>query len=802
MKRYFVLIVILTIFACSEPEPKSFDLTKHIPADTELFLVSPKLDSLAMLFSTNKLLKIQNPELASTLEDELGYLKYLNFKGRSGISFSNLDKEKWEYVLITKSDSNLVVLDSIQNKSVENIKQEGIEFEKIELEGDLFYLLKTGNTSLITNSKKRVLNFGKENQTIQDQTFFKALDAADPNKSSIIYNGKAEKQLFDLLGNFSLNNNQDLASWNILDLETGVNEIRLNGLSLSTEKDFIQRFQNSDPQEIEAAKIVPQDFVQFYSLGFNEYQNIRSARDTINTNYPAVLDYVREISGITLKIGEAVALNAHEIEIAKEQISQFGTFKEEYRDLKIYELSKEFQIEKELEFIQIDNFGGFYTIIDHFIIFSSKEEVLKAIISAVQNSKTLENNAQYNEVLNSLASESSLLTVQNLPEHYKKNNKKEPEKLKPFTLAAFQIIAEDNFSHVHAIVAEPASSVVNSGQAEQVASFKIEAPMAINPVFFRNHETDQMDIAVQDLNNTLYLISNKGTNFWKKKLDSKITSPVFQVDLFKNGNKQLAFSTGYHLEVLDRNGNNVKPFPKKFNDPLTQPLAVFDYDNNRTYRFVLTQGKKVYMLGPKGNAIKGFDFENAKSEIVKAPKHIRLGNKDYILIAEESGKLNILSRQGKIRVPVTENLNFSENDWYGSNSNFVSTEPDQNLVKITQSGTVQKQNLNLAENNRLVAEDDILVYLNENELVINDQKIALDFGLYTDPQIFQIGRKTYVSVTDTQAKKVYVYDKNGQLLPGFPIFGTSQVDIANADLDKRMELLVKGDEDEILLYKM
>ena len=100
---------------------------------------------------------------------------------------------------------------------------------------------------------------------------------------------------------------------------------------------------------------------------------------------------------------------------------------------------------------------------------------------------------------------------------------------------------------------------------------------------------------------------------------------------------------------------------------------------------------------------------------------------------EDSGKLNILSRQGKIRVPITKNLKFSENDWYGYNAKFVSAEPDQNLVKITQSGTVQKQNLKLAENNRLVAEDGILVYLNENELVINGKVVALDFGLYTDP---------------------------------------------------------------------
>ena len=112
------------------------------------------------------------------------------------------------------------------------------------------------------------------------------------------------------------------------------------------------------------------------------------------------------------------------------------------------------------------------------------------------------------------------------------------------------------------------------------------------------------------------------------------------------------------------------------------------------------------------------------------------------------------------------------------------------------------KNLDLAENNRLVATENHLVYLNENELTINNSSVSLDFGLYTNPQLFQIGRKTYVSITDTQAKKVYVFNDNAKLLPGFPVYGTSEVDLANADLDKRLEMIVKGGDNEILLYKL
>ena len=207
------------------------------------------------------------------------------------------------------------------------------------------------------------------------------------------------------------------------------------------------------------------------------------------------------------------------------------------------------------------------------------------------------------------------------------------------------------------------------------------------------------------------------------------------------------------------------------------------------------------MVGPKGKAIQGFDFEKAGSEVIKSPKHIRLGTKDYILVAEKSGKLNILSRQGKIRVPVTQNIDFSENEWYGYQNSFVSTNPKNSLIKISQNGTVSSSDLGLAENNRIVADRTNLVYLNENELSINSKTVNLDFGLYKDPQLFNVKNRTLIAITDTQTQKVYVFNDKAELLEGFPVYGTSQVDIANADLDSKLELVVRGEDNELLVYK-
>ncbi|HET7360534.1 MAG TPA: ribonuclease HII, partial [Salinimicrobium sp.] len=302
--------------------------------------------------------------------------------------------------------------------------------------------------------------------------------------------------------------------------------------------------------------------------------------------------------------------------------------------------------------------------------------------------------------------------------------------------------------------------------------------------------------------NTLYLISNEGEIFWKKDLDFRILGKIKQVDLYRNGRIQLAFATPHSIHIIDRDGNTVPPFPLEFEDKITQPLAVFDYDSNRKYRFLVVQGKDVFMYNSEGERVTGFTFTEAENEIIKVPKHIRLGPKDYILIAEESGKLNILSRTGKIRVPVEEHFKFSENEWYEYENRFVSTNSEGELLKIDQKGNISEANLNASAEIKIAATAHTLVSLSENKLTINGKTISLDYGLYTQPQIFYLNDKIYVSTTDTQSHRVFLFDGNAQIIPGFPVYGNSKIDLGNADSDANLELAVQGEENAFIIYEI
>ncbi|MBT8295717.1 MAG: DUF3352 domain-containing protein, partial [Gramella sp.] len=697
MKKFILVFLIATIFSCNEEKKRDYGIQNYLPQNSELILITPDVDQFLTGIENNEFLNQSDFSLKRNISEQLSYLTSLNFNSETAFSFSRLSSNTPIYTLITKQDSSLIPLDSIQNKIVETVKEAGLEFNRISIGENKFFLLEKNEAVVISNSKQNIINTGNQENLLRSGSFAKALQAADNKITSVFLNHELlEPSLSKLFSQLKFPGIKNIAGWSVLDVDLTEAQIRTNGLSLiNRENSILKAFQSNEPQQSEIGKICPDDFISYFSVSFSDYEKFykntpKYEQDSTITEYPGILDHTREAAIISLINGDALALNIHEIVAGKEALAGLADVHETYRGADIFKLSEAINFQDFFPELLQREIAQYYAIQDHFVIFASEPEVIKSIITAYQNSGTLINKSYFNELANALSSETSMLFVINpevFTQHLDTDKSSQDFKFNKNSLAALQVVSEDNFAHLHGIFSNSAESTAMNGP-EQSLSIKLEAPLTTKPYFFKNHRTDQMDIAVQDDQNNLHLISNKGNIFWKRNLDSQITSPIYQVDLFKNGNQQLAFSTGYHMEVLDRNGKKVKGWPIKFNQPLTQPLAVFDYDNNRTYRFVLTQNKKVYMVGPKGKAIKGFDFENAGSKVTSSPKHVRLGSKDYILISEESGRLNILSRQGKIRVPVTETLKFSANEWYGYQNSFVSTNPDKNLVKISQNGNV------------------------------------------------------------------------------------------------------------------
>ena len=62
-----------------------------------------------------------------------------------------------------------------------------------------------------------------------------------------------------------------------------------------------------------------------------------------------------------------------------------------------------------------------------------------------------------------------------------------------------------------------------------------------------------------------------------------------------------------------------------------------------------------------------------KQSLQHAPKHVRFGNKDYIILKDIDGQIRILNRQGKDRIRVKKIDNISNNDVFGYRNTFSTT---------------------------------------------------------------------------------------------------------------------------------
>jgi hypothetical protein len=245
----------------------------------------------------------------------------------------------------------------------------------------------------------------------------------------------------------------------------------------------------------------------------------------------------------------------------------------------------------------------------------------------------------------------------------------------------------------------------------------------------------------------------------------------------------------------------VSPFPLKFNDAITQPLSVFDYDKRKDYRLLVTQGKNLLMYNAKGQSIGGFNYKNNDSQISSQPKHFRIGSKDYIVFGAGEN-LKILNRQGDSRINVKDKIRFSDNDVYLYQNKFTTTNTLGQLIQVDTKGNLSTKNLNLTDKHKIATTSKTLVSLRENRLIIKSRTIDLDYGDYTEPRIFYLNDKIYVTTTDLQSKKVYLFDSQAKSIPNFPVFGTSAAVLEKLDNDSGLELITQSDDKTLIVYKL
>lgn len=815
MKRILLLILTITLIGCTTEEtPAAYDLLKFAPQDAALILQIHDFEGFQSELKNNQLLQsFKKPKFKQDFNTFVDYLNYIEPNSKSLLCFNEVGKNSFEYTFITKSHANLIVLDSLQKATTKSTTYNNVSIIETTIGKQTNYSFYADSIFVNSSSKLLIENcIRSHKKAIIPEPLKKVYTTIDESKSATLL--ATPKHISPLVQHIFPNaNTKFVASFGeqmALDIEVAQDEISFTGIM--TENDSLAHalslLKNTLPRESKMAKVIPPFFSHFTSITFDSYEKFLP--ETKNS----LLDALEEVSTFSFNGRDFTGLRF--ISSSNETVSLLkdNPIQSQVRYSAIRENTDETLFQGAFTPF-IDKFNNqYFLILDEYIIFTNGAGLKDLyILSALYSDKqTLAYQKNYLQTVAQLGDESSILSLVNtkmfkstFSESTKKSYQKEIKSINiddyPFAALQFTNEKGSNYAHVHGILkrntAKPSKNTVT-----QILNIVLDNPVATAPKFVKNHITKRREIVVQDEANVLYLISTQGKVLWKKQLDGKILGDISQVDLYKNGRLQLAITTPQTFYILDRNGKDVKPYPTKAKETYTQPVAIFDYDKSKNYRFVFTEGNKVFMRDKKGQKVTGFKFSGSENDFINPPQHFRVITKDYITLQESNGKLHILSRTGSPRITVKENIQFSDNKIYIHNNLFTTSDRQGNLIQVDSKGQVDKTKLPVEANHDVVMTSKTLVSFFENKLRIKDKTVELEFGSYSKPEIFYIKNKIYVAITDVDAQKVYVYDSNAKLLPGFPTYASSAIDLENFDKDQKLEFVAKGEENTIIVYKL
>lgn len=784
------LIVVFSFLACTKKASKKTALTDYITENTTSVW---RIDDWS---NYNALVQSQYATNLTEDSSEVSRLLRHLQPSKTSLITAIATESDFHYVIIAPQDSLLLPTDTTKyniQKQQSLTKYTDNDYSFYTKIRDSIVLISTDETALET----LLLDRKQNNKELKRLLKVKS-------KSNIVGLRKNTKT-------------SGLAAWSVLDFTQLKDGFLATGILQSN--DSLGYWSNlivgQKPQPIQLAEYTPIHANAAWAIGYQNTEQLKKqleiyTKNTVSTKEFDLLEASDELSCINLPSGSAFGVNSLDKETLLQLLITDVNLDETYREMPIYAVENKQLLENVKQAFCKDLAINYLVILDRYFIFVANKDLAKEFITTQINQHSLAKTTAYKESAKTLSSNASLVYYAldgNMPKELQKQTaleifgSKSHLNKSQFPLLSLQLNADTGFSHINFLAHQGSEQNLHSTRVTEKLQIKLDERILKGPIYFSNHLTHGKDILVQDQTNTLHLYnSENGNKYWSKSLDSPILGEIHEIDLYKNGRKQLAFATENGLYILARNGKEVAPFPIKFKDKVTQGLAVFDYNNNSDYRFVIIQGEDVLMYNNKANLVRGFTYTKAASKLIMPAQHLRIGRRDYLIFAEENGKLQIRNRRGQTRITVAGKYDIKPQPVEIEQDGFVFYTNSLEKINLSTSGTIKKQTLN--EPFYKTTKHGVTAFIQAQNLRINQTKIELPFGLYTHPEIYRLGNQTYVTLTDTQESRVYVYNAKGDLLQGFPVYGKNLAFLADANRNGKPNLIVQTDDDTITQYSV
>ncbi len=337
------------------------------------------------------------------------------------------------------------------------------------------------------------------------------------------------------------------------------------------------------------------------------------------------------------------------------------------------------------------------------------------------------------------------------------------------------------------------------------------------PDIVLNHTNGTREVLVQDAAHTIHLISSTGKVLWSRTLDGPIKGPITQVDRFKNGKLQLLLGTKSTLYQIDRNGKDVGGFPVKLPTAASANMAVMDYDGTRDYRILVPLiDRTIRNYGIDGTPVSGWEASKLDLMTTDAVHHLRIRNKDYLLVVDGHGDVKLLDRRGVERERTTLNLGWNPGlqqvvpglDLHSTRLYWTDTTAAVYEGRLDGTRTTvlagRPETAWAADVDRDGTMD--VVRVNRDSLVLlsgGRTQFARAFGdtVLRELLLYSLDGP-WIGVVRPAAAQVTLLNGAGRDMPGMPLEGTVSMSIADLNLDGKLEVVTVARNGKVVAYRL
>lgn len=643
---------------------------------------------------------------------------------------------------------------------------------------------------------------------------------------------------------------RQFSQWAALDVDLKYEQVLFNGITLFNDSthDYLATFKKNGAQTFEAPEIFPvqtaafvaiaaENFPQYQRayLDFLSYHNKTSAykRHQLDFGFDAaelLATHINNEWGIFYpesKSGDVFGNKFGYFEsnnIAKTQEALLNVpntdLLEYYRDVPIYRFGAPSFLPHTLGQLFWGLNDVYLVFWKNYVVFGSSFGQVKGLINDWQDGKTLDQDPSFKAFAKEFSSKGNIWAASLHPAGLNYSQALFSPKIVKNVQQCTQQLAAIKYVGIHMRATDQAgiTTIIAKHETKSTPDTRrrwtalLAAPVDMQPVFVTNHNNGLQEIFVQDTAHNVYLIDGTGQILWQRPVSGKILGPVTQVDLFKNNKLQLAFNTANKLYVIDRNGQDVRPFPIAFPEPATAGAGVFDYDNTKNYRFVVPIGNKLLNYGADAMPVAGWENPVSATPVMQTPQHIRIGAIDYILAITRGGQIRLLNRKGEDRVTVPGNFPLAQKPLYLQNGNspedarLVGLTVTGKLINIYFDGKADSLDAGLGSAVSLYMQDNIYLLAGKRKLQLrepnNPFEVTTPSEITIGPFLFLDGENRYCGAGAVKDQQIYLYDMDGKMLPGFPVYGASPFAIGAFRPVEPTSVIVGTPDGSLVCYRL